>query len=217
MEPVVLPVRRTKEDARSFYDRISRVYDYISRVSERKFAELALEVLFILEIGFGSGYCLERIAKYVGKTGKAQGLDISPGMLQVTRRRLEKARLMDRVELYCGDAASLPYNDSTFSAVFMSFTLELFDTPEISIVLNEVKRVLIPGGRLGVVSMSTDKRHSFMLRLYEWTHQKWPKYVDCRPIPVQQSLKDVGYQIKSMEKSMMYGLPIESVLALKES
>lgn len=223
MEPVVLPVRRTKEDARSFYDRISRVYDYISRVSERKFAELALEVLFIqegetvLEIGFGSGYCLERIAKYVGKTGKAQGLDISPGMLQVTRRRLEKARLMDRVELYCGDAASLPYNDSTFSAVFMSFTLELFDTPEISIVLNEVKRVLIPGGRLGVVSMSTDNRHSFMLRLYEWTHQKWPKYVDCRPIPVQQSLKDVGYQIKSMEKSMMYGLPIESVLALKES
>jgi demethylmenaquinone methyltransferase/2-methoxy-6-polyprenyl-1,4-benzoquinol methylase len=166
----------------------------------------------------------------VGKTGKAQGLDISPGMLQVTRRRLEKARLMDRVELYCGDAASLPYNDSTFSAIFMSFTLELFDPPEISIVLNEVKRVLIPGGRLGVVSMSTDNRHSFMLRLYEWTHQKWPKYVDCRPthqkwpkyvdcrpIPVQESVKDAGYQIKSKEKSMMFGLPIEIVLALKVS
>ena len=220
-EPAVLPVRRTKEDARIFYDRISRVYNCIGRVSERKFAELALETLSIqegetiLEIGFGSGYCLERIAEYVGKNGKAYGVDISPGMVQVTRRRLEKAGLLDRAELYCGDAASLPYEDSALSAVFMSFTLELFDTLEISIVLNEVKRVLKPGGRLGVVSMSTDNGHSLMVRLYEWTHQTWPKYIDCRPIHVQQSLKDAGYEIKRKEKSLLYGLPIEIALALK--
>jgi demethylmenaquinone methyltransferase/2-methoxy-6-polyprenyl-1,4-benzoquinol methylase len=220
-EPVVLPIRRTKEDARIFYDRISRVYDCIGRIYERKFVELALETLSIqegetvLEIGFGSGYCLERIAKYVGKTGKAYGLDISPGMVQVTGRRLEKARLMDRVELYCGDAASLPYKDSTFSAVFMSFMLELLDTPEISIVLNEVKRVLKTGGRLGVVGMSAGNGHSLMVRLYEWTHQKWPKYVDCRPIHVQQLFQDAGYEIKRKEKSVLYGLPIEIVLAMK--
>jgi len=62
----------------------------------------------VVEIGFGPGYCLKRIAQSVGHKGKAYGIDISPGMLEVTKRRSEKAQLIDRVELYCGDAAKLP-------------------------------------------------------------------------------------------------------------
>jgi len=143
----ILPVPRTKEDAKRFYDRISRVYDLLTRAFERRYAEIALARLHVqegetvLEIGFGSGHCLKRIAESVGQTGKAYGVDISSGMVEVTKRRLEKAGLMGRVELYCRDAARLPYKDNTFDAVFMSFTLELFDTPEIPKVLEEIKRV----------------------------------------------------------------------------
>ena len=208
----VLPVPRTKEEAQRFYDRISRFYDFLTAAFERKYAEMALERLSIekgeavLEIGFGSGHCLRQIARSVGKNGKAYGIDISPGMLEVTKRKLEKAQLIDRVELYCGDAASLPWDDNTFDAVFMSFTLELFDTPEIGKVLEEVKRVLKSRGRLGVVSMSKEDGESKLLRLYEWVHKKWPKYVDCRPIYVEQSLKDAGYEIKSKKKVSLLGL-----------
>ena len=213
----VLPVTRTKEEAKQSYDRISRFYDYLTGAFERKYAEMALERLSVkegetvLEIGFGTGHCLKRIAKSVGKSGKAYGIDISAGMLEVTKRKLERARLMDRAELYCGDAASLPYDDNTFDAVFMSFTLELFDTPEIPKVLAEVKRVLKPKGRLGVASMSKENGESKLLRLYEWVHRKWPKYVDCRPIYVEQSLKDAGYKIKSKEKVRLLGLPGEII------
>jgi len=216
----VLPVPRTKGEAKRSYDRISRFYDYLPGVFERKYAEMALERLSVnegetvLEIGFGSGRCLRRIAQSVGQNGKAYGIDISSGMLEVTKRRLEKTRLMDRVELYCGDATSLPYDDNTFDAVFMSFTLELFDTPEIPKVLDEVKRVLRTRGRLGVASMSRENGESTLLRLYEWTHEKWPKYVDCRPIYVEQSLRDAGYQIKSKEKVRLFGLPGEIVIAV---
>lgn len=218
----ILPVTRSKEEARRFYDRISRVYDCLTRVFERKYAEMALECLSIkegetvLEIGFGSGHCLKRIAESVGRTGKAYGVDISPGMLEVTKRRLEKATLMDRVELYCRDAVSLPFGDHTLDAVFMSYTLELFDTPEIPRLLEEVKRVLAPGGRLGVASMSRENGRSNLLRLYEWAHKRWPKYLDCRPIYVEQSLRDSGYKTRSRVCVKFFGLPTEIVVAVKE-
>ena len=221
--PSILPVPRTKEEAKRFYDRISRVYDYLTGAFERKYAEMAVEHLSVeegeavLEIGFGSGHCLKRIAESVGKTGKVYGVDISSGMLEITRKRLDRAQLMARVELYCGDAASLPYGDNTFDAVFMSFTLELFDTPEIPSLLEEVKRVLKSMGRIGVASMSKENGESLLLRLYEWAHRKWPKYVDCRPIYVEQSLRDAGYEIRKKEKVKLFGLPGEMVVAVKQS
>jgi demethylmenaquinone methyltransferase/2-methoxy-6-polyprenyl-1,4-benzoquinol methylase len=85
--PGILPVQRSKEDAKRFYDRVSRVYDYLIGTFERKYAKMAVERLFVeegetvLEIGFGTGYCLKRIAESVGQTGKAYGVDISSGML----------------------------------------------------------------------------------------------------------------------------------------
>jgi len=170
----------------------------------------------VLDIGFGTGHCLKRVAESVGQTGKAYGVDISSGMLEVTRKRLDKAGLIDRVELYCGDAASLPYGDNTFDAVFMSFTLELFDTPEIPRLLEEVKRVLKPRGRIGVASMSKENGEPLLLRLYEWAHRKWPKYIDCRPIYLEQSLRDAGYEIGKKEKVKLFGLPVEIVVAIKE-
>jgi len=216
----ILPVPRSKQEAKQFYDRISRFYDYITGAFERKYTEMALERLSVqkgenvLEIGFGTGHCLKRITQSIGQTGKAYGIDISSGMLRVTRRRLEKARLIDRVELCCGDAANLPYDDNKFDAAFTSFTLELFDTPEIPKVLVEVKRVLKPTGRLGVTSMSKENGEATLLRLYEWAHKKWPKYIDCRPIYVEQTIKDAGFDIIKRQKFMIMKLvPMKLVIA----
>lgn len=219
--PEILPVLRSKKEAKQFYDRVSRVYDYSVGTFERKHAETALRLLSIeegetvLEIGFGSGRCLKRITESAGKTGKVYGIDISLGMLEVTTRRLEKAGLIDRVELCCGDAANLPYQDTIFDAVFMSYTLELFDTPEVPKLLKEVKRVLKESGRLAVVTISRENGESKALRLYEWVHQKWPKYVDCRPIYLEQSLRDAGYKIRKKEKlKLLRLLPLEIVVAV---
>ncbi len=216
----ILPVPRTKEEAKRSYDRISRYYDYLAGALERKYAEMALERLYIskgetvLEIGFGTGHCLKQIAESVGPKGKAYGIDLSTGMMEISKERLQKAGLEDRVKLFCGDATSLPFDDSTFDAVFISFTLELFDTPEIPKVLQQIKRVLIPEGRLVVISMSKENGESIPLRLYEWIHNKWPKYVDCRPIYVEQSLRQAGYTVKSKEKVRLFQLPGEIVIAV---
>jgi ubiquinone/menaquinone biosynthesis C-methylase UbiE len=221
-EESVLPVPRSKEEAKWFYDHISRIYDYFTGGFERKYAKRAVELLCIeegetiLEIGFGTGHCLKQIAEMVGETGKVYGIDISSGMLEVTMKRLTKAKLKDRVELCCGDAINLPYGENAFDAVFMSFALELFDTPEIPMLLGEVKRVLSPTGKAAFVSMSKENWESLLLEYYEWTHKRWPKYFDCRPIYLEHSLRNADYKIIMKEKLNLFWLPVEIVIAMKE-
>ena len=166
----------------------------------------------VLEIGFGTGHCLMQIAKSVGKEGMVYGVEISSGMLEVTKNRLKKAGLLDRVALYCGDATKMPYNEHKFDAVFMSFTLELFDTPEIPVILDEIKRVLKSEGRIGVVSMFREEGRSILFKLYEWAHKKFPNYADCRPIYVEQSLIEAGFKIINKRKVKVFGLPLEIVI-----
>ena len=217
----VLRVYRTKAQAKKSYDKISRFYDYFVGVFEKKYRNMALKRLnlergeIVLEIGFGTGNCLKQMAESVGENGKVYGIDISSGMLEVSKKRLEEAGLLDRVELYCKDVLKMPCEDNKFDAVFMSFTLELFDTPEIPKVLDKIKRVLKPNGRLVVVSMSKKDGDSILLRLYEWTHKKFPQYIDCRPIYLEQSIKDAGFKIEYKKKVKLFGLPGAVVIGIK--
>lgn len=217
----MLPVSRTKADARRLYDSLSRVYDLIGGWFESGHSLGGVARLspqpgeMILEIGFGTGRCLDSLAGRIGETGKGCGLDISMGMVRVARERLRKSGAIDRIDLCCGDAAQIPFENESFDAVFMSFTLELFDTPEIPQVLQETARVLRPRGRIAVVAMSRGGKRSLMLRIYEWAHQKWPKYLDCRPVYPTACLTEAGYRVESEFTSSMAGLSVETVLATK--
>ena len=212
----VSPVKRSKSDARRYYDRISRYYDLMSGFFEGRHAQTALDMLSIaggeavLELGIGTGQCLKSIVRSTGQSGMACGIDISMGMLAVSRRRLGNAALV-----CCGDATHLPYKDGIFDAVFISFTLELFDTPEIPFVLAEIDRVLKDQGRLGVVSMSKEGRGNLMGRIYEWLHKKWPAYFDCRPIHVKKAIVDADFIIQNQRSVNMFGLPLKIVIAQK--
>jgi len=99
----------------------------------------------------------------------------------------------------------------------MSFSFELFDTPEIPQLLNEVRRVLKVKGRLGVTSLSKSKGDSLPIRIYEWIHRKWPKYVDCRPIYLEKILCEAGYTVQKSETDKLLLLPLEIVVAIKNT
>jgi len=219
MNNTIRRVNRTKEEARTSYDRLSRWYDLISGDSEARPRRAGLELLDahsgenVLDIGPGTGHSLAALSHSVGKAGRVEALDLSPGMLAVSRARLEKDLACANVSPACGDALYLPYFSGAFDAAFSSFNLELFDTPEIPQVLAECRRVLRPGGRICVVSLSRAGKSQAMIKLYEWSHDRFPAFVDCRPIFVQPILEQAGFRILAVKGMSMWGLPVEIVLA----
>lgn len=222
MDAIISRVNRSKEDARASYNKLSRWYDVIAGSTEKKYRDWGLEKLFaqpgekILEIGFGTGHCLVSLARAVGSSGRVTGLDISDGMLAIARQRLQSEGLAERADLHLGDAAKLDFIEAgTLDGVFMSFTLELFDNPEIPRVLQEIHRILKPGGRLAIVSMTKTNPPGVAVRMYEWFHEKMPNYADCRPIFARQSIEQSGFAIQDVSVSSMWGLPVEIVLGKK--
>ena len=212
----------SESPARKFYDRISHAYDAIADGGEHKARERGLEVLKIgpgeqvLEIGFGTGHSLVTFAEAVSDSGKVVGIDISAGMRDVSAKRLEKAGVQDRVELHVAPVPPFPDNLGEFDAINMSFTLELFELDVIPEVLAECRKLLKPGGRLGVVSMATvpeDDKESMLEKTYKWMHTHFPHIVDCQPIPLEKMLEDAGYSLKVAERTKIFTMPVAIAVA----
>ncbi len=218
--PNISRVPRSRQQAQASYDRLSRWYDALAG-SERRFTETGLDMLAaqpgesVLEIGYGTGHALIRLARAVGATGRVIGIDLSRGMCAVAQQRIQRAGLSSCIELATGDACRLPLAAGSLDGIFMSFTLELFDTPDIPLVLDECRRVLIPGGRICIVSLAAAQPASFAVRCYEWLHARFPAAIDCRPIMLRQALEAAQFHSMACRGARMWGLPVEVCLAAK--
>ena len=204
-------VTRSKEQARKSYNAMSHWYDLFTG-SEKKFTDIGIQMLgvqpaeSVLEIGCGTGHAL---LEFTNQSKQVVAIDLSEQMLRAAKKKLQGKK----VNLCQADGISLPFSKEQFDNVFISFTLELFDTPDIPKVLLEIHRVIKESGRLGIVSLA--KQETSAVQIYEWFHRKMPTLVDCRPIYLQSSLKDAGFQIQESIIKTMWGLPVEFVLARK--
>ncbi len=213
-------VHRPRADAARTYDRLSRIYDLTEGPFERPYQDLGLRLLAgrpgerVLEIGHGTGRCLVALARAVGPDGRVTGLDISEGMRRVAQRRLSRAGLADRTDLRVGDAIALPFADRSFDAIFTSFCLELFSTTDIPLVLRECRRVLRPGGgRIVVVSLASSRQPGLITRVYLWGHSRFPRVVDCRPIPLRALVEKAGLHPDREIRRRLLRLPVAVVRA----
>lgn len=130
-----------------FFGRVTRLY--IPAVLQ---AAQLREGQSVLDVATGTGAAAEAALAIVGASGSVIGGDVSPNMLDVTRKRL--ANLPVRLEQF--DAHNLPFADGSFDGVICQLGLMFFDDPVRA--LWEFRRVLRPGGRAVVSVNSTPDR-----------------------------------------------------------
>jgi demethylmenaquinone methyltransferase / 2-methoxy-6-polyprenyl-1,4-benzoquinol methylase len=168
------------------YDRLSRWYDLLAEPSKRSLREAALKKLDIkpgesvLDIGSGTGQALITMARALQPKAYNYGLDISEGMNQVAKGKINETNLLERISLVTGGSVNLPFQQSFFNAILMSFTLELFSTYEISLVLKECQRVLQFEAKICVVGLNRVENPGLVLRIYEYLHRQFSHIMDLR-------------------------------------
>jgi SAM-dependent methyltransferase len=108
----------------------------------------------VLDVGCGSGVVTREIARRVGPTGCAVGVDPSPALLAIARDLAEVEGLGGRVELQEGSALALPFADGAFDVAIAVTALS--HMPGAEGAIPEMARVVRPGGRLGVFDLDTD-------------------------------------------------------------
>jgi len=91
--------------------------------------------------------------RYAG--GTVVGVDISPPMLALARER----NRFPNVRFECGDMAALPFPDGSIDFVTGSYALR--NAAELRKALAEIRRVLKPGGRVGILDFSRPERPFF--------------------------------------------------------
>ena len=96
----------------------------------------------VLDVACGTGVLARELSNRVGPDGVVTGLDRNEGMLDVARQ------ISPEIQWTLGQAESIPYPEASFDVVVSQFGLMFFDDRVAS--LQEIWRVLRPGGRLAV-------------------------------------------------------------------
>jgi len=153
-----------KEQVADMFNNISKTYDFLNH-----FLSLGIDIIWrkkaigelkkdrpklILDVATGTGdFAFEALR--ILKPEKIIGVDISEGMLDIARQKIDKRNLGDRFEVKLGDSEKLPFGNDGFDAVTVAYGVRNFENLELG--LADIRRVLKPGGKAVVLEFSMPK------------------------------------------------------------
>ena len=112
----------------------------------------------ILDVATGTGEVAIQMVKRLGNVN-VTGLDPSSEMLHLAEEKTSRPELKGNITLSRGSAEHLPFRDDTFDAVSIAFGIRNTKDPLAS--LKEMKRVLRPGGRAGIMEFAIPENRIF--------------------------------------------------------
>jgi demethylmenaquinone methyltransferase/2-methoxy-6-polyprenyl-1,4-benzoquinol methylase len=157
-----------KEQVAAMFDQIAFRYDFLNRflsggidVSWRKRAIRELKEINprrVLDVATGTADVAIMTSKYLNPE-KIVGIDISEGMLNLGRQKVDKLLLSKRIELLKGDSEAINFPNDSFDAITVAFGVRNFENLEKG--LAEMYRVLKPGGKAVILEFSKPRKKGF--------------------------------------------------------
>ena len=154
-----------KAQTRAFFNNVAPDYDAPGAFAH--FGRRLVEVVGIepgqrvLDVACGRGAALVPAAELVGQNGQAVGIDLADQMVRTAAEEAAQRGLPARVLVM--DAEQLDFPDAAFERVLCGFGIMFF--PDRERALREMRRVLAPGGRLGVSTWQVSQSEEVSLAL----------------------------------------------------
>ena len=158
-----------------------------------------------LEIGFGSGIFIKR---YMSHVSKISGIDHSNDMVQLASETNKNLVDVGKAEFKQGNASVLPWADNEFTVVTAIETF--FFLHEVEKVLNEIFRVLQPGGRV-VIEMAYNKDDGV-------NHQRLIKKISLRlysGVELKKLLTNAGFSNIVISYYRAFWIPLKGYMVPK--
>jgi ubiquinone/menaquinone biosynthesis C-methylase UbiE len=146
------PPKRT----RLLYDLVAPLYPISSRLFHAHAHAKTVEMLDIpngssvLEVAMGSGEMFDRLVR-ANPTGRTVGVDFSANMAAQSQAKIRKTYQGANAHCPCTDARQLPFADASFDVLVCCYLFELLSEEHMLEAIDEMGRVLKPGGRLGLI------------------------------------------------------------------
>jgi len=169
---IVVPFKNSgltkKQQVAEMFNHIAFRYDFLNRLlsggidvywRKKAIKELVpVNPQLILDVATGTADMPVMMIKYLHPK-KIIAIDISQGMLEVGRKKISRLNLNSMVELQTGDSEAINFPDNMFDAITVAFGVRNFEYLEKG--LEEMLRVLKPGGKLVILEFSKPKNNSF--------------------------------------------------------
>jgi ubiquinone/menaquinone biosynthesis C-methylase UbiE len=211
----------SREQARRVYDRIGRVQDLQAFYERRAIEELLAHADFenahsVFELGYGTGAFAKRVIDdFLPSTSRYVGIDISPKMQALARRRLGAHHT--RTDLRLGDGSLLlPFEGGDFDRFVATYVLDLLSDADIELAFREAERVLTPDGRLCLASLTFGDTPAARLvtRLWLAVWSRRPEIVGgCRPLHLADRLDPGAWTIHHRAVVTTTGISSEVLIA----
>ncbi len=150
---------KEKENIGALFDRIARRYDRfnhllsmgIDKCWRRRVVRGMKSYGSVLDVAVGTGdLAIEMLRR--GKAQQVTGIDLSDEMMRIAQHKALRANVNNRLTLQHANAQAMPFANDTFDAVTCSFGVRNF--ANLTEGLNEMRRVLRPGGKLIILEFS---------------------------------------------------------------
>ncbi len=140
----------------------------------------------VLDLGCGTGVFTVEMARQVGRRGRVHAVDIQASMVKAARARVESAGFASRVSFHHCGAYRLPLeSDSVDAAVAIA---SLSEMPQPLFAMEELRRVLRPGGRVAVSEELPHTGYARQRTIRHWLQEAGFRYGGRRGTPFCYSL-----------------------------